>query len=87
MALFRPSRTQWGPVAHLGFGQEKRGYPLTVAGTAADLKANPRTAFPFHPSFLRHHLPERYQHALALPSATYPNRKKKIGVTLQRETQ
>ncbi len=47
---------KWGPVAHLGFGQEKRGYPLTVAGTAADLGANPRTAFPFHPSFLKHHL-------------------------------
>jgi hypothetical protein len=45
-----------GPVAHLGIGQEKRGYPLTVAGTAADLRANPRTTFPFHPSFLRHHL-------------------------------
>ena len=45
-----------GPVAHPDACQEKRGYPLTVAGTAADLEEVPRTAFPFHPSFLRHHL-------------------------------
>ncbi len=41
MRCFGLPEPKSGSVAHPEKDQEKRGYPLTVAGTAADLEVNP----------------------------------------------